>query len=98
MPKTVIGRPPPPPSNPEQGEDAMQRDQEHELPEVGKFEFALYGTGRNSRYSTSRFQVRCDAVALDDNEILLLSIVGAETSVKALTAALRSPEKDQRRL
>ena len=44
------------------------------------------------------FSLRCDAIGLHKSEILLLSVVGPETSVKALTAGLRSSGKDQKRI
>jgi hypothetical protein len=68
------------------------------LPEVGSFTLSLLGAGRNGRSRSSRFTVRCDALALAQNEILLLSVVGAETSVKAVTASLRTSRQDQRRV
>src|SRR5262249_41367979 len=40
----------------------------------------------------------CDAIGLNGNEILLLSVAGPETSVKALTAGLRSSGKAQGRI
>ena len=66
--------------------------------EVGSFRFEVYGSGRNGRRKASQFTLRCDAIGLHDQELLLLSVVGPETSVKALTAGLRSSEKDQRRV
>jgi hypothetical protein len=71
-----------------------------ELPEftVGHFDFEVFGSGLNGRARSSRFRMRCDAVALHNDEILLLSVVGAESSVKALTAGLRSSGKDQQRI
>ena len=66
--------------------------------DVGTFDFEVFGSGRAGRHQSSRFQVRCDAIGLHDDEILLLSVVGAETSVKALTAGLRSSGKDQKRI
>jgi len=71
---------------------------EQRHPEVGSFTFAVYGSGRNGRRTASRFTVRCDALALHQNEILLLSVVGPETGVKALTAGLRSSGSDQQRI
>src|SRR4051812_17678257 len=65
---------------------------------VGKFDFEGVGGGRRGRTRSSRFQVRCDAIGLHEDEIMLLSVVGAETSVKALTAGLRSSGADQRRI
>lgn len=76
----------------------MQEGLEQSLPEVGHFDFEVYGSGRNGRHRSSRFRVRCDAIGLHDDEILLLSVVGPETSVKALTAGLRSSGKDQNRI
>ena len=68
---------------------------ERALPEIGSFEFTVYSAARNARHAVSRFELRCDAVGLQEREILLLSVAGAETAIKAVTAALRSPEKDQ---
>src|SRR5271156_4175038 len=71
---------------------------EGSLPLVGQFEFEVYGSGRHGRHTSSRFDLRSDAIGLHDNEILLLSVVGAETSVRALTAGLRSSGRDQHRI
>jgi hypothetical protein len=73
----------------------MTERQNESIPEVGSFQFELYSSGRHGRRTSSRFKLRCDAIGLHQNEILLLSVVGPETSVKALTAGLRSSEKDQ---
>ena len=67
-------------------------------PAVGSFDFEVYTSGRGRRSCCSRFKLRCDAIALHEKEILLLSVVGSETSVKALTAGLRSSGKDQKRI
>ena len=40
----------------------------------------------------------CDAIGIHEREILLLSVIGPETSVKALTAGLRSSSRDQQRI
>src|SRR5437868_164301 len=74
----------------------MQTVQEQTVPDVGSFGFEVYGSGRNGR--RSQFKLRCDAIGLHGNEILLLSVVGSETSVKALTAGLRSSGSDQKRI
>ncbi len=66
--------------------------------QVGSFQFEVYGAGREGRRTSSRFTLRCDAIGLHYDEILLLSVVGPETSVKALTAGLRSSGKEQRRV
>jgi hypothetical protein len=76
----------------------MQSVQEHTRPDVGSFEFEVYGAGRVGRYTASKFTLRCDAIGLHDSEILLLSVSGPETSVKALLAGLRSSGKDQKRV
>jgi hypothetical protein len=76
----------------------MRTVEERTLPEVGSFEFDVYGSGRKGRLRASQFKVRCDAIGLHEREILLLSVVGHETSVKALTAGLRSSAKDQKRI
>jgi hypothetical protein len=73
----------------------MHQVQTQPLREVGHFDFEVFGTGR---HRSSRFQVRCDAVGLHSDEILLLSIAGPETSVKALAAGLRSSDRDQQRI
>src|SRR4029077_17532126 len=78
------------------GEATMQTVQEQTVPDVGSFGFEVYGSGRNAR--RSQFKLRCDAIGLHGNEILLLSVVGSETSVKALTAGLRSSGSDQKRI
>lgn len=65
---------------------------------VGAFDIEVYSSGKGRRFSCSRFKLRCDAIALYEKEILLLSVVGSETAVKALTAGLRSSTKDQKRL
>ena len=71
---------------------------EGSLPVVGHFDFEVYGSGRHGRQIASRFTLRCDAIGHHDNEILLLSVVGAETSVRALVAGLRSSGRDQHRI
>jgi hypothetical protein len=65
---------------------------------VGSFDLEVYSIGRGRRSCSSRFKLRCDAIALHEKEILLLSVAGSETSVKALTAGLRSSGKDQKRI
>lgn len=65
--------------------------------DVGFFQFEVFGSGRGSRPRRSAFGLRCDAVALHGKEILLLSVAGPETAVKALTAGLRSSGRDQDR-
>ena len=74
----------------------MQTVQEQTVPDVGSFGFEVHGSGRNRRHS--KIGLRCDAIGLFGNEILLLSVIGPETSVKALTAGLRSSGSDQKRL
>src|ERR1700682_4144009 len=76
----------------------MEKSQEALLPALGNFTFEVYGSGRHGRCSTSKFKVRCDAIGLYQDEILLLSVAGPETSVKALTAGLRSSGRDQKRI
>ena len=80
------------------GEGTMSRVPEETLPEVGSFRFEVFGSGRKYRRTASRFTLRCDAIGLHRNEIFLLSAVGPETSIKALTAGLRSSGKDQQRV
>jgi Type III restriction enzyme, res subunit len=70
--------------------------QERKFPEVGSFNFEVFGTGRHGRHTASRFSIRCDALALTNNEMLLMSVAGPETSVKALSAGLRASGRDQR--
>jgi hypothetical protein len=53
------------------------------LADVGHFDFEVFGSGRSGRHSSSRFRARCAAIALHGDEILLLSVAGPETSVKA---------------
>lgn len=65
---------------------------------VGSFDFEVFSSGRGGRRRASRFTLRCDAIALHDSEIMLLSVAGPETSVKALTAGLRSSGRDQQRV
>src|SRR3984957_9397565 len=76
----------------------MQQVEESISPIIGTFDFEVFNAGRRRRSRCSRFQLRCDAIGLHENEILLLSVIGAETSVKALTAGLRSSGQDQRRI
>jgi hypothetical protein len=71
---------------------------EQTLPAVGHFDFEVFGARRKGRRRSSRFRVRCDAIGLHENHMLLLSVAGAETSVKALTAGLRASSMDQGRL
>ena len=68
----------------------MPSEPQETLPEVGSFRFEVYGSGRKGRRIASRFTLRCDAIGLHRNEILLLSAVGPETGIKALTAGLRA--------
>lgn len=65
--------------------------------ELGWFQFEVFSSGRGGRSCVSRFKVECDAIGLHEKEILLLSVVGSETGVKALTAGLRSSGRDQKR-
>jgi hypothetical protein len=67
-------------------------------PAVGSFDFEVYSTGRGRRSCCSRFKLRCDAIGLHEKEILLLSVAGSETAVKAMTAGLRSSTRDQKRI
>jgi hypothetical protein len=76
----------------------MSEVQNGTIHEVGSFRFEVYGAGRKGRHTSSRFTPRCDAIGLHDHEMLLLSVVGPETSVKALTAGLRSSGKEQKRV
>ena len=76
----------------------MSQVPESTQPAVGSFDLEVYSSGRGRRSCSSRFKLRCDAIALHEKEILLLSVVGSETSVKALTAGLRSSGKDQKRI
>jgi hypothetical protein len=76
----------------------MQQVPEPMRPEVGAFDVTVYNAGRHGRHRSSHFKVRCDALGLDNDEILLLSVVGPETSVKALIAGLRSARQDQQRI
>lgn len=76
----------------------MREAQELPSPTVGEFTFDVYGSGRKGRSRSSRFQVRCDAIGVHDDQILLLSVAGPETSVKALTAGMRSSGQDQKRI
>ena len=68
----------------------MQAVVEETLADVGHFDFEVFGSGRSGRHSSSRFRVRCNAVALHADEILLLSVAGPETSVKAACVPLKS--------
>lgn len=77
---------------------SMKEVQELSPTEVGTFDLEVYSSGRGSRSCCSRFKLRCDAIGLHDKEILLLSVVGSETGVKALTAGLRSSNRDQKRI
>jgi hypothetical protein len=76
----------------------MQQVSTSTRPPVGSLDLTVYSSGRHGRHRSSRFTVRCDAIGLDNDEILLLSGIGPETSVKALTAGLRSSHKDQQRI
>src|SRR5262245_35233379 len=76
----------------------MPDAKEQTLPEVGWFELEVSSSGRSGRRRFSRFTLRCDAIGLHDRAILLLSVAGPETSVKALTAGLRSSARDQQRI
>jgi hypothetical protein len=67
-------------------------------PDVGTFDLEVYSSRRGGRSCCSRFKVRCDAIGLHEKEILLLSVVGSETSIKALTAGLHSSSRDQKRI
>jgi hypothetical protein len=69
--------------------------QDQTLPAVGAFELEVYRSSRTGRSRSARFTLRCDAIGLHEQEILLLAVAGPETSVKALTAGLRSAGKDQ---
>ncbi len=68
------------------------------IPTLGTFEFELFSSGRGGRRRSSKFSLGCDAIGLHQDMLLLLSVVGAETSVKALTAGLRGSGQDQKRI
>lgn len=76
----------------------MQDGQEPVQSSVGSFDIEVFTSGRGRRSTCSRFKLRCDAIALHEKEILLLSVSGSETAVKALTAGLRSSTLDQKRI
>ena len=78
----------------------MKEGQEPIPSVVGSFDIELFRSGRSHHATCSRFKLRCDAVALHDKEILLLSVAGSETAVKALARSLvdRLDEGDVRRL
>lgn len=65
---------------------------------VGTFQFEVYSKHKGRRSCCTRFNLRCDAIALHGGEVLLLSVLGPETSVKAMTAGLRSSGRDQKRI
>ena len=76
----------------------MQHGQELTPPAIGSFDIEVFSSGQGRRSACSRFKLRCDAIALHEKEILLLSVIGSETSVKALTAGLHSSARDQKRI
>jgi hypothetical protein len=76
----------------------MNNGQQPTQPAVGSFDFEVYSSAKGRRPLCSRFKLRCDAVGLNEKEILLLSVAGSETAVKALTAGLRSSGRDQKRI
>jgi hypothetical protein len=76
----------------------MQDGQEPAQSAVGSFDIEVFSSGRGRRSTCSRFTLRCDAIALHEKEILLLSLAGSETAVKALTSGLRSSTRDQKRI
>ncbi|MFO0803419.1 MAG: hypothetical protein U0791_09900 [Gemmataceae bacterium] len=65
---------------------------------LGWFECVAYKNSPSGRTTSTTFRVHCNGIALNQNELLLLSVIGPETSVKAVTAALHSSEKDQQRI
>lgn len=73
-------------------------DVQDTMPKVGTFDIEVFSSARGGRVRCSQFHLHCDAIALHAKEILLLSVVGPETAVKALTAGLRSSTRDQQRL
>src|SRR5262245_64962055 len=76
----------------------MQVTSEQSLPQLGQVEFKVHNGSRYRQQIHSQFKLACSAVALDDDQILLLSVAGPETSVKALLAGLRSSQKEQQRI
>jgi tape measure domain-containing protein len=62
------------------------------IPDVGFFTMEVPGEGRRGRFNSTRFTVRCDAIGLhgERREILLLSLAGPESAVKAVAASLQS--------
>ena len=76
----------------------MDDQQEPTQPAVGAFDFEVYSSARGRRSCCSRFKLRCDSIGVHEKEILLLSVAGSETAVKALTAGLRCSERDQNRI
>lgn len=65
---------------------------------VGTFQFEVFGGKQGRRRCCTRFNLHCDAIGLNGGEVLLLSVLGPETSVKAMTAGLRSSGRDQKRI
>ena len=55
--------------------------QEQALPDIGTFNFEVFSAGRHGRQRASRFELQCDAIAIHEHEILLLSVVGAEVPI-----------------
>lgn len=54
----------------------MQATGEPTASSVGEFELEVYSSGRGGRHRASHFTLRCDAIGLHENEILLLSVPG----------------------
>ena len=59
----------------------MQLTKEQAPAEIGAFDFEVFSTGRRGRCTSSKFSLRCDAVALHGDEVLLLSIIGGAIAV-----------------
>lgn len=65
---------------------------------LGWFECIAYRNTAAGRSTSTTFRMHCNGIAFNERELLLLSVIGPETSAKSVSAALRSSERDQERI
>src|SRR5439155_7868135 len=56
----------------------------------GRLSVEIHGQGRRGRYNGTRIELRCETVAVHDDQLILCSVLGPESSLKAFTASLHS--------
>ena len=58
---------------------------------IGRITVEIYpGASSRKGWQATRVDLRCDAIALESDKLMLASVVGPESSIKALAASLHS--------